>query len=362
MAATEATRAGDGAAPKDDPPLKHASLAEALLAAQEEMPAIERDATNPHFKSKFTSLDNLLAKVRPVLNRHGITTLKAAGSSDTDALREAPRPATTTTRRYVQMAATEATRAGDGAAPKDDPPLKHASLAEALLAAQEEMPAIERDATNPHFKSKFTSLDNLLAKVRPVLNRHGISVQQFPASDAEGKPALTTILRHASGESEAHTAPLLLAKSDPQGLGSAITYMRRYALAAALAIADQEDDDGNGASSGGSNANGRSGATAVRREGQGDGKSMQATADQRKAIFAECKRLEMEEHHVKGWLAWNAGTTMTDRIPYAQAEELVGLLRSYQNVGEALSTINEALERGDEKAEQIVQTFNSGGH
>jgi hypothetical protein len=123
---------------------------------------------------------------------------------------------------------------------------EHANLAEALVAAQKEMPAVDRDSTNPHFKSKFTSLDNLLAKVRPVLNRHGVAVVQMPSQDDAGKPTLVTRLVHTSGEAMESTMPLLLAKSDPQGLGSALTYSKRYALAATLAIADQEDDDGNG--------------------------------------------------------------------------------------------------------------------
>jgi ERF superfamily len=123
---------------------------------------------------------------------------------------------------------------------------EHANLSEALVAAQKEMPAVDRDSTNPHFKSKFTSLDNLLAKVRPVLNRHGVAVVQMPSQDDAGKPTLVTRLVHTSGEAMESTMPLLLAKSDPQGLGSALTYSKRYALSAALAIADQEDDDGNG--------------------------------------------------------------------------------------------------------------------
>jgi hypothetical protein len=126
--------------------------------------------------------------------------------------------------------------------------VEHASLAAAFVAAQAEMPAVEADAENPHFRSKFVSLGNLVAKARPVLNRHGIGVAQFPSIDEHGKPTLVTVLMHGkSGEQMAYPAPLLLPKADPQGQGSAITYMRRYALAAALGIVDQEDDDGTAA-------------------------------------------------------------------------------------------------------------------
>lgn len=121
-------------------------------------------------------------------------------------------------------------------------------LAAALVAAQAEMPAVTPDGTNPHFRSKFVTLGKLIAKARPVLNRHGIAVVQLPSQDDQGRPALTTRLVHESGESMEATMPLLLSKSDPQGLGSALTYAKRYALAAALGISDQEDDDGNAAS------------------------------------------------------------------------------------------------------------------
>src|ERR1041384_7781223 len=120
---------------------------------------------------------------------------------------------------------------------------EHKTLAEALLAAQSEMPAVERDQENPHFKSQFTSLDNLLSKARPVLNRHGLVLIQAP--DMEGEQlVLRTIVLHCSGEKMTFSAPLTPAKNDPQGQGAAITYMRRYSAAAVLAIADQEDDDG----------------------------------------------------------------------------------------------------------------------
>lgn len=129
-------------------------------------------------------------------------------------------------------------------------PVAGKTLAQALVAAQAEMPAVPRDGTNPHFKNRYVTLDALLAKVRPVLNKHGLAVAQFPSADSEGRPTLVTLLVHESGDRLEYTAPLLLPKADPQGQGSAITYMRRYALAACLGISDQDDDDGNASSSG----------------------------------------------------------------------------------------------------------------
>lgn len=122
------------------------------------------------------------------------------------------------------------------------------TLGQALAAAQNEMPAVGKDGTNPHFKNRFVTLDNLIEKTRPVLNKHGLSIQQFPSVSELGQPTLTTRITHTSGESVESAMPLYLTKQDMQSFGSAITYARRYAWASALGIAADEDDDGNQAS------------------------------------------------------------------------------------------------------------------
>lgn len=116
-------------------------------------------------------------------------------------------------------------------------------FAKALVKAQQELPAIEKDGRNPHFRSEFVTLDHLLAEVLPVLNRNGLGLAQFPTANDLGQPTLTTIIYHESGDTLSHSMPLFLSKQDPQGQGSAITYARRYAVAAALGISDEKDDD-----------------------------------------------------------------------------------------------------------------------
>ncbi len=125
---------------------------------------------------------------------------------------------------------------------------KVSTLAEALVAAQAEFPAVEPNAVNPHFKSRFVTLDHLIAKTRPILNKHGLAVTQEPSVSEGGFPTLTTTLLHVSGEERSSTMPLLLTKQDMQGLGAALTYAKRYAWSAALGISADEDDDGNSAS------------------------------------------------------------------------------------------------------------------
>lgn len=122
------------------------------------------------------------------------------------------------------------------------------ALAAALVEAQKEMPAVVADSVNPHFNSRFVSLDHLIAKTKPVLTKHGLAIVQMP-SNLGGVPALaTTIIHAASGESITDTVPLVLDGQNMQKLGGALTYARRYSWAAALGICDEADDDGNAAS------------------------------------------------------------------------------------------------------------------
>ncbi len=119
------------------------------------------------------------------------------------------------------------------------------NLAAALVAAQAEMPAVAKLATNPHFKSKFASLDSIIEAVRPVLAKHGLAVLQSATGDVEGKGiTVSTTIVHTSGEEFVTGVYIPLAKVDPQGAGSALTYGRRYNLAAALCLATEDDDDG----------------------------------------------------------------------------------------------------------------------
>lgn len=124
-----------------------------------------------------------------------------------------------------------------------------ANLAAALCKAQGEMPAVPKDSTNPHFKSKFASLDGIIDRTKPVLARHGLAIVQGAAGEAApGTVGVEMMLLHSSGEYLLSSVTMPLAKNDPQGVGSAITYGRRYLVAAMLSLAADEDDDGNSSS------------------------------------------------------------------------------------------------------------------
>lgn len=116
-------------------------------------------------------------------------------------------------------------------------------LAEALVKFQAEVENVSKDGKNPFFKSKYATLENVISTAKPSLTKNGLSFMQLP--EGEG---MTTIIMHTSGEYIEAWAALELKDKTPQGQGSAITYMRRYALSAALGLATEEDDDGNAAS------------------------------------------------------------------------------------------------------------------
>lgn len=102
-------------------------------------------------------------------------------------------------------------------------------------------------------------------------------------------------------------------------------------------------------------------AQATRREGQGDGKSSQATAPQRRKIHALASELGLTEPQLKAWIEWSAGTPHTDRITKARASELIELLGSYEDIEAALADFNSALKADDEKAQKIAGKYSNGG-
>ena len=119
-------------------------------------------------------------------------------------------------------------------------------LAAALAAAQAEVRNPPKDSVNPHFKSRYADLATVRDAVLPVFTKHKLSVLQLPCELGDA-PGLTTVLLHESGEWVETSVRLRPVKADPQGVGSALTYMRRYALQALAAVAADDDDDGHAA-------------------------------------------------------------------------------------------------------------------
>lgn len=106
-----------------------------------------------------------------------------------------------------------------------------------------------KDAANPFFKSKYVPLENVVDVVDKALEGTGLSYTQEIETNQNGANLVHTIIMHESGQymivAGAELKPI---KQDPQGVGSAITYNRRYSLSTAFGIASDPDDDGNEAS------------------------------------------------------------------------------------------------------------------
>ena len=120
------------------------------------------------------------------------------------------------------------------------------SIAAALAAAQTTMGKALKQSSNPHFKSKYADLGNVMDACLPALNAVGIAVIQPTGEDEFGRYVETRLIHGDSGEGLSCRVPLIVNKNDMHGYGSAVTYARRYGLMAMAGIAP-EDDDGNAA-------------------------------------------------------------------------------------------------------------------
>ena len=118
-------------------------------------------------------------------------------------------------------------------------------LASALAKAQSEIGSVKKDAANPYFRSVYSTLANVWETVKPALTKQGLSVVQMPGSDERGYYVQTQLM-HSSGQWIRSTTYMKPAKEDPQGIGSLISYARRYALQA-MVMACPDDDDGEAA-------------------------------------------------------------------------------------------------------------------
>lgn len=132
-------------------------------------------------------------------------------------------------------------------------------IGKALAGAFAEIDHATKNASNPHFKSTYANLAEVLDVIRATFKNHGLAIVQFPGPLKQDNGlttvAITTTIVHTSGEMMGTTMEMPVSadkngRITPHAVGSAITFGRRYALAAAAAIT-QEDDDGNAGTDGG---------------------------------------------------------------------------------------------------------------
>lgn len=126
------------------------------------------------------------------------------------------------------------------------------NIAKAMVAVHKALPSIAKSGNNPAFRSRYMTLDTILDTVRPVLAANETMVVQSTEDvlddtyRAVGVRVESRII-HASGEWMAASVNIPITKADAHGMGSAISYGRRYSLCALLAISADDDDDGNNA-------------------------------------------------------------------------------------------------------------------
>jgi len=125
-----------------------------------------------------------------------------------------------------------------------------ASIAPALIKAQGEMQSVTKQGKNPAFRSRYMTLDSILDAVRPILAKNNLMLTQVAPGGLCHMSGVHLIevesrIIHASGEWIAHHVAVPVTKHDAHGMGSALTYGRRYGLVGLLAISADDDDDGN---------------------------------------------------------------------------------------------------------------------
>ncbi len=125
------------------------------------------------------------------------------------------------------------------------PAVSKLTLHQRLIQFHEQVGTIRKTETNPHFRSKFADVNTILKVVMPVLTSVGVVVIQEPQMTEAGGSYLVTSLVNADDRADSTTSkiPLMLKdKTNPQQLGSALTYARRYALVSMLLLESEDDD------------------------------------------------------------------------------------------------------------------------
>lgn len=190
-------------------------------------------------------------------------------------------------------------------------------LAKALVAAQKATESVKKAASNPAFKSKYADLAHVVEGVVPALNANGVAVIQSPEFDGE-MVHVTTMLVHESGATLEGKFSLRPSKLDPQGVGSALTYARRYALLAMTGAAP-EDDDGSAASGPRQEAPPRS----APKRAEPPAPTLAQRADRLIATLTTCKPEEVEK-------AWGLAQRLRDELAEADPDTLEKLRKTYE--------------------------------
>ncbi len=224
-----------------------------------------------------------------------------------------------------------------------------ANLTKALVQVQAELKPVKRESTNDYLGTRYASLAECWEAVRALLTSNGLAVIQTMEPGTNGSVHVATTLAHTSGEWTRGVLDVHPVKADPQSLGSAISYGRRYSLAAVLGLASG-DDDGEQAmnrSSQPAQPRGQSQPTpnqgqqqrppqsppqsqGAQSQGQGQGQQWPASEKQRKAIFAISKQKQLDPKQVAGELLGRTVGSLND-LSSKEASLVIEHLNSRQS-------------------------------
>jgi hypothetical protein len=191
------------------------------------------------------------------------------------------------------------------------------TLDAALARAQAGMQHPKKTKTNPHFKSDYADLADVLNAVRPALNAEGIAVVQ----SVEAGELVTELRRN--GESIRSAIPLNL-DVKPQELGSQLSYLRRYALSAIAGVASESDDDGNAASTAPKRTQARKAAPAPKVNPDGE---PLATTHQTGQFIALAAHLEMDKQDRADYVQQTVGRAAWKDVTRHDADKLIAGLK-----------------------------------
>jgi len=212
-------------------------------------------------------------------------------------------------------------------------------LAKALNAFQGKLKAVKKDAINPFFKSHYATLDAIWDTIREPLSISGLAVVQTLSQTDDGKTLLDTTLLHTSGEWLSGSMLLNPVKDDPQGLGSAISYARRYSLCAMLGVVADEDDDANIATKPKAKTQEPPEGTTYKPE--------PVTSAQLKKIYASARERDIVDE-VVAYMASTFGKAHSRELNKAEASQLIEAIEEGK-ITQSKSLIEEAKKMGAEE-------------
>ena len=204
-------------------------------------------------------------------------------------------------------------------------------LIKALIKAQGEIKNVSKDKVNPFFHSKYAPLDSVWEAIKGPLHKNGLCISQ--ATDIiNGQAALVTLLLHESGEFIRSVYPLNPVKNDPQGLGAAITYARRFSLAALVGLVSEDDDDGQAASQPNQQATNR---PQVTHEAKPNGSGFQTISEKQAGrLFAIAMTAGWTKEGFQEELESSFGYSNSKSIKPGDYEKICNFFGSEQAVGE----------------------------